>query len=94
MFVEPACEAALDRACCTHQQACAADADCAKFMRCWNYCEDVRRQMKARGEPGGCDCFNNCAGPNVGPGVKYFGAVANCSKNVHYPEGMECRSGC
>lgn len=42
MFVEPACEAALDNGCCTHQ----------------------------------------------------LGAVANGSKNVHHPQGLERRSGC
>lgn len=88
LFTQPSCEAALDQGCCAQQQNCAADAACARIIQCWNDCE-LKRATE------GCNCFNNCApqGQQT-PGLQLFGYVADCSKNINYPQGIACETGC
>jgi hypothetical protein len=87
MFSDDACEVAVDRECCVHQQRCADDPDCRKLAECWFYCA-------ARRHSDGCGCTKNCTPDGLKTaGWPIFSKFANCTKFVRYPEQGDC-GGC
>ena len=88
LFLQPACEGALDQGCCAQQVQCVNDPNCLRIAQCWSACE-------ARRATEGCNCFNNCGPQGMQtPGLQLFGYVLDCSKGISYPQAIECETGC
>ena len=68
---DPACQTAMDDACCAEEQACADNAACKALIACINACAVPRQE----------ECITECAGgSNTPPGFEQFEAIAACSK--------------
>jgi hypothetical protein len=77
------CQAALDKACCDEEKACAANPDCVKLYACINACPRPRQES----------CFNTCVSRGEStPGYKEFAAIGACSKAPPYeaPVTVSC----
>jgi hypothetical protein len=79
------CQQALDTACCSQENACAANPDCVKLLACINACPAPRTDA----------CINTCsgdAGDDKTPGYANLDVVARCSKAPPYqePAGIDC----
>jgi hypothetical protein len=88
IFRTPACQGALDAACCLFETECARDPRCAQLSQCIHQC-------KATSAGQGADaCMNNC-GMQTGFGepARKWALIADCSKNVQYPQGAVCNDG-